>query len=121
VKAMKDPRNQPKPRARTNMSKALSDILEKYQPTLVNGNWGKKRVLKNLTIIVLTDGLWDDLSYEDDADKTIVNFVRKLENTIGDLIKDRPVSIEFVQFGKDKKATKRLHRLDNDLVKQGVP
>ena len=33
----------------------------------------------------------------------------------------RPVSIEFINFGNDPAATSRLERLDHGLESQGIP
>ena len=57
---------------------------------------------------------------KEDVNETIVAFARRLEETLGRPPKERPVSIEFVQFGRDPEATFRLKRLDDELKHEGI-
>ncbi|KAL8846936.1 MAG: hypothetical protein Q9221_008004 [Calogaya cf. arnoldii] len=111
--------------ARTNMRVPLNEILSGYLE-YVKHIWHQKRFnptksYRKMTLIILTDGIWSGMSKNQNAViDTIVNFVRDLGSVVGDLV-DRPVSIEFVQFGHDPEATYRLRHLDTDLKWKGIP
>ena len=114
VKAMKDSRAQPSPGMQTDMRDELGNILSVYLDGVKGRRYHSPNDLKNLTIIVLTDGLWKGMSEENGVDQKISSFVTSLTKIIGDL-RFRPVSIEFIQFGRDLGATLRLQRLDDKL------
>ena len=114
TKAMNDPDAQPRLHMHTDMKKSLGDIFYNYSSE------AKKRDIKNLTLIVLTDGKWDGMDDKNGVDTKIIEFAKELQSIVGNL-KDRPVSIEFIQFGDDPNATSRLRRLDDDLVFSGIP
>ncbi|KAI4218743.1 MAG: hypothetical protein L6R36_008776 [Xanthoria steineri] len=112
----------PMKEARTNMKTPLHGILSRYlahvkqhkrlQPT---------KTYRKLTLLILTDGIWAGMGKNQNAvNDIIVKFVRDLEAVVGNLV-DRPVSIEFVQFGDDPAATYRLRRLDTDMKWHGIP
>lgn len=113
---------EPMDEARTNMKTPLHEILSQYlahvkqqkrlQPT---------KMYRKLALIILTDGIWAGMGKNQNAvNDIIVKFVRDLEAVVGNLV-DRPVSIEFVQFGDDPAATYRLRRLDTDMKWHGIP
>jgi hypothetical protein len=114
VKAMKDVKAQPTPGMKTDMRGELGIILSRYLDVVRGKRHHLPSDLKNLTIIVLTDGLWKDMIEEDGVDQKITSFMTSLTKIIGDL-RIRPVSIEFIQFGRDPAATLRLQRLDDCL------
>ena len=102
----------------TDMRGSLGNIFDKY----ITDARRKKQYnsdIKNLTLIVLTDGKWEGTKNKEEVNRKIVYFSRELEGIIGNL-KDRPVSIEFIQFGYDEDATYRLKALDNDLKYSGI-
>ena len=112
----------PMTEARTNMKTPLHGILSQYllrvkrqkqkQPT---------KPCRKLTLIILTDGIWAGMGKNQNAvNDIIVKFVQDLEALVDTLV-DRPVSIEFVQFGDDPAATYRLRRLDTDMKWHGIP
>lgn len=108
----------PKPGMHTDMRRPLNDIFASYY------NETKKRVdsktkVKCLTLIILTDGIWSGMSNKQEVEGLITKFVGRLEKLIG-RSGDRTLSIEFVQFGEDPEATRRLRRLDDDLVYSGI-
>ena len=111
---------QPSGTMETNMGKALGDILSEYLNELAMTNSQKKKKWKGLTIIVLTDGIWDGMTDKNDVEEKVVNFLEQLGKITGHL-KDRLASIEFIQFGDDPDATHRLQHLDGELKWQGVP
>lgn len=104
----------PGPGCYTAMQRTLQLIFDEY--------FKKSSTLKNnkITIIVLTDGLWAGTLNKEEVNNTIVTFARKLEQHLGRAPTERPVSLEFVQFGKDPEATFRLKRLDNELKNEGI-
>ncbi|KFY38314.1 hypothetical protein V494_04413 [Pseudogymnoascus sp. VKM F-4513 (FW-928)] len=114
MKAMDDSKPQPRLHIHTDMRRSLGDIFHKYY------QGATRRDAKNLTVIVFTDGMWDGMEDKDEVGNLIIAFAKKLQKTVGDL-KARPVSIEFVQFGKALEAANRLRRLDDDLVVSGIP
>jgi hypothetical protein len=120
-KAMRDAQAQPADGVHTDMRKALGDIFAAYLEDLKNARRSaSKKKVKDLTLIVLTDGIWAGVLNKDVVSQTIVSFVKQLEGMVGEL-RHRPVSIEFIQFGKDVDATYLLRRLDNDLKWDGIP
>lgn len=106
----------------TDMSASLACILDRH---LINysSSTGMKR---NLTVFVLTDGLWERHCNNNTAvDEYITIFIQKIPDPNSDADKrtgnsseekprERPISIQFIRFGHDKDARNRLHRLDND-------
>lgn len=108
--------------ARTDMKKSLHKILPQYLESVkIQKRLQPTRTYRKLTLIILTDGIWAGMRQNQNAvNDYIVAFVRKLESVVGDLV-DRPVSIEFVQFGHDPEATFRLRQLDTNLKWAGIP
>ncbi|KAL8658704.1 MAG: hypothetical protein Q9226_000818 [Calogaya cf. arnoldii] len=116
---------EPMNEARTNMRVPLNEILSEYLEYVKHIGHQKrlnpKKSYRKMTLIILTDGIWSGMGKNQNAViDTIVNFVRDLGSVVGDLV-DRPVSIEFVQFGHDPEATYRLRHLDTDLNWKGIP
>lgn len=112
LKAMKRAEAQPSLQIRTDMKKPLGEIFQIY---LNSRKWGNRK----LTVIVLTDGKWDGMEDKNGVDAKIITFAKQLDKIGG--LEDRPVSIQFIQFGNDPDATSRLRRLDNHLVYSGIP
>jgi hypothetical protein len=103
----------------TNMTTRLGEILFKYILEAEKAK-SKTQTCKNLTLIVLTDGLWDGMENKNQVYDMIVTFAKKLEGITG-YLNVRPLSIEFIQFGDDFGATSRLRRLDDGLQNSGIP
>ena len=103
----------------TDMTEVLGKIFKKY---IVHAkrNTHYKLPVNNLTLIVLTDGIWAGTRNKHEVSAKIVNFSKELERTIGSL-EERPVSIQFIQFGYDIDATARLKALDDNLIYLGIP
>jgi hypothetical protein len=121
TKAMRDPKAQPALKLHTDMRKSLGDIFAKYLEELKNkSKYAHKKDVKDLTLIILTDGIWAGVLNKNEVSQKIINFVKGLAGMISDL-RDRPVSIEFIQFGNDEDATYMLRHLDNDLKWEGIP
>lgn len=102
----------------TDMARVLQEILDNYlQPPKKSNSRNK-----NLTLIVLTDGIWQGTLDKNLVTKVVVDFCKALEETRGKSIRlERPVSIEFIQFGRDIDATARLRYLDDGLAGEGFP
>ncbi|VUC32782.1 unnamed protein product [Clonostachys rosea] len=90
---------------RTDMRETLSKIFDNY----LAGNWRKRQ-----TLIILTNGKWEGSSKERDVEDLIIKFVNLLEKKLGRM-ENRWFSIQFVSFGDDEKALKRMEYLDDDL------
>ncbi|KAE9370120.1 kinase-like protein [Stipitochalara longipes BDJ] len=118
--AMEDPEAMPTDEV-TDIRTSFGDIFVEH---IKNLEKAKTRhfisPVKQLTIIVLTDGVWGGTLAREDVNKQIVTFVRSVRELSNNLIY-RHVSIEFVQFGKDPTATMHLRILDDMLTDAGVP
>lgn len=100
----------PKPGVGTNMVESLGKIFNQYlnRLRLTRGQ------TKDVTLIVLTDGLWSGTARKEDVKEKIVDFLKSLDR-LNHSMKHRPFSIEFVRFGGDHDAKIRLKDLDNFL------
>ncbi|CAJ2502780.1 Uu.00g101740.m01.CDS01 [Anthostomella pinea] len=99
VKAMnsgKPSLNAPQPK--TTIIPALRRILTSYE---------EASQPKNKTIIVLTDGVWEDI-IEDGVDTERLS-------------QSRPMTFQFIRFDHDPVGMERLRRLDDDMIAQGYP
>ena len=115
----KTDRRMPSP---TNMPDALNRIFEHY---LINAERDAKRGRpKRFTLIILTDGKWSLEGQQlIDVRTKIWQFMTHCNNIWVPLLKpgerkadsQRPVSIQFVQFGDDLGARLSLRYLDNGL------
>ena len=113
---------------KTDMSASLSLILERHFKHYRHDDASQMK--RKLTILVLTDGLWE-WNGEYDVDNYLVNCIQKIpdiqwkpepesskgKNTLGSSASpsSRPISIQFIRFGDHAKAIERLDRLDNQL------
>ena len=102
-------------RAHTDLRTSLGDIEQDYLGKL------KRRILnvKDVVVIVLTDGIWKGMEYPDAVADHIKQFARQVE--VLQNLKQRPFSVEFIQFGNDEAATRRLRYLDDCLHEPGIP
>lgn len=80
-----------------------------------------KKPLKDLTIIVLTDGIWPlHQKHPTAVDDAIVSFNERFRETAQKSMNPRTVSIQFVSLGNDPAALERFRRLDDNLGQRGV-
>ena len=100
----------PKDGVRTNIIECLSTFFHTYLTRLHNN----RNQARDVTLIVLTDGAWDGTTNKERVSDKIVEFLEQLGKQTSTL-KHRQFSIEFVQFGNDEEASKRLKYLDNFL------
>ena len=108
----------PCPYRRTDIVKSLGEIFDERIQRL-KGPWSPQQRL--LTLIVLTDGVWEGTKNNGEVKDSIANFVREVAKLQGPHRK-RPVSIQFIQFGRDFEAMLFLQHLDNRLAaEKGIP
>jgi hypothetical protein len=93
-------------RAKTDMGSTLSKLFSNYT---------SRHQKKGMTLIVLTDGVWEGSSKEQGIETLIAEFCEKLKSTT---MERRKFSIEFVRFGDNPQSMAKLKRLDDDLVKE---
>ncbi|KAF7559253.1 hypothetical protein G7046_g4895 [Stylonectria norvegica] len=89
--------------SKTDMAQTLSEIFANY-----------KNTQRKQTLFVLTNGLWEGSCFTDDVENCIRDFINKLRQK-DDKIECRWFSIQFITFGDDEKALRRLQSLDDDL------
>ncbi|KAI8626710.1 hypothetical protein F5Y19DRAFT_478195 [Xylariaceae sp. FL1651] len=102
------PPNSHKPLA-TDMAKTLGEIFDEYR---------KNRQQRRMTLIILTDGMWEGSVQPNEVEKKIALFIKdaKSNNTF----EDRRFTIQFVSFGNS--ATDRLTALDDGMEeKYSIP
>jgi hypothetical protein len=88
---------------KTNMKETLEKIFDTYTDTS-----------KKMTLIVLTDGLWEGCANEDDVEKLIASFITNLKPKLKKW-ESRWFSIQFVSFGENLRALERLQKLDDNM------
>lgn len=91
-------------RDQTDMAATLSAIFDEYL----------KDFSKKKTLIILTNGLWEGSALTEDVENVILEFIAKLKSKIGSL-KRRWFTIQFISYGNDEKALRRLQHLDDNL------
>ncbi|KAI8237572.1 hypothetical protein K4K54_012214 [Colletotrichum sp. SAR 10_86] len=91
------------PRSNTNMATTLLKIFDKYEDR------NKKQ-----TLIILTDGLWAGSDSSNDVETNISEFIKNLKKTLKKS-QLRWFTFQFVSFGSDDRALRRLRLLDDDL------
>jgi hypothetical protein len=101
-----------------------------------------KSPTKGKTVLILTDGVWDGMQDEYGMDTTVLHILDDLitnhqhvtieeyraahdgrdlptsevrAEVIRYLEKHRPITLQFIQFGRDEKGATRLRRLDDGL------
>ncbi|KAF6804009.1 Dual specificity protein kinase TTK [Colletotrichum musicola] len=110
--------------------------LERIINTYTRAKTSRSKIQpRKMTIIVLTDGIWPGMHNEHTLDFYLRSAFHNLRDLHGDLTyiapgqnhgrqdisEIKPVTIQFVQFGDDSKATERLRRLDDDMKYYGCP
>jgi len=90
-------------RYKTNMKETLEKIFDSYTDTS-----------KKMTLIVLTDGLWEGCVNSNDVEKLIASFITKLKPRLKKW-ESRWFSIQFVSFGDNEQALGRLQKLDDNM------
>ena len=108
--------------AHTNMNILLGEIFTGYLESVREASQQQQaKNHRNLTLIILTDGLWTGMGGNHSAlNDLIVNFVKQVTSYLGEF-KSRPVSFQFIQFGSDADASYRLRQLDSGMKWKGIP
>lgn len=109
-----------KERARTDLRSSLGNILHDYISRLRKQENHPLAKVKDIVLLILTDGIWAGMENKKEVAEQIRKFSHELKALHYDL-KLRPFSIEFIQFGNDDTATKRLRYLDDYLAEEGIP
>ncbi|KAL9623131.1 MAG: hypothetical protein Q9160_002645 [Pyrenula sp. 1 TL-2023] len=91
--------------AKTNMSESLGRIFDEYF---------RSPKQKQRTLIVLTDGIWEGSVKDKSVEKKIVDCMSKLRQRNVSMV-DRQYTIQFIRFGDDPEAIRRLNELDDNL------
>lgn len=101
----------------TDMATSLGTILDPHMKLYRHGETMKR----GLTILVLTDGLWE-ANDDHDVEDYLATFIKNNKaswgwdgSTTDDLSQRRPISIQFIRFGHHPQAIIRLKGLDDDL------
>lgn len=115
TKKMDEAKPKPDGQAKTDMKASLEEILGSHMRQHREG----QTMRRELTVLVLTDGLWD-ANDEYDVDEYLVSFIRTNKASWGwngpdKQSRRRPISIQFIRFGHHPKAIARLRRLDDEL------
>ena len=99
----------------TNILKPFEEMMNDYtQRVSVAVKFGKS--VEELTVIVLTDGLWDAIHDDyQSVSKKIIAFQNRLKELQGGSLIDRQVTFEFIRFGNNPKALERLKYLDDRM------
>ena len=118
LKLMKDENVKPNSFKHTNMEASLGHLFEKHVQ-LIRAPYPRPKRL--LTIIILTDGLWEATNEKAKVQAKISTFVREIIELQGKY-RERPVSIQFIQMGSDIDAMLFLRHLDDNLANvEGIP
>lgn len=118
-KAMQGVRPQLDSGVHTNIKVSMEKILRDYIGQVKRTR--NKELVRALTVIVLTDGLWKGMDDRDEIITEIVQFYKKLEAAMNNDVRHRQVSIQFIQMGDDDEARERLRRLDDDTPYRDIP
>jgi hypothetical protein len=93
---------------KTDMGETLGQVFDEYLKSHRN---------KRMTLLVLTDGIWEGSVKDKGVEKKIADFLGELRKH-HKTMEDRRFSIEFIRFGDDANAISRLERLDNGLEQE---
>ena len=102
-------------RAHTDMRRSLGKILHEYQDNL-----RRRKKVEDTVVIILTDGMWEGM----DDKKSLAGEIKEFSSTLKGHnwnLKQRPFSIQFIQFGRDPTATDTLKYYDDYLHLEGIP
>jgi hypothetical protein len=117
-KAMHRLRPKPMHHVHTNIKRSLEPIFNEYR-TKVQYTSNKSKV-PALTVIVLTDGLWEGMGNKHEIIIKVVDFYSQVKQTMNGMMGDRQVSIQFIQLGDNEEAQERLRYPDDNIEYHGV-
>jgi len=110
-------RADPRHRWQTDITTKLESLFLNYLSYVSKS----RRKVRNLMIIIFTDGKWEGMKNKHEIENSIAGFVGKLKNAQNGYLLSRQVSFQFIQFGDDEDARHRLQRLDDDLPFRDIP
>jgi hypothetical protein len=100
--------DKPDLKLKTDMCETLGQVFQEYLTA---------HQKKKMTLLVLTDGIWEGSVRDKAVEKKIATFVEELVKRHG-AMEDRRFSIEFIRFGDDANAISRLTGLDDGLEEE---
>lgn len=112
---MKSSKVWPRPAFQVDLSYKVGALLREWVGTFRDKSLSQRQDQKSMTIIILTDEKWIGTNKEGDISDCIVREMKALYRLSGDRTSKRPISIQFIAFGDDADALKRLKTLANDL------
>ncbi|KAI0024210.1 hypothetical protein F4780DRAFT_776037 [Xylariomycetidae sp. FL0641] len=105
---------------RATITPVLARIMTNFTSSYSGGSTKKSK-----TIIVLTDGVWEDVDGEHSVDTLIKTELPRLgwdqSEPPEQFAKKRLLTIQFIRFGYHPQGMERLRRLDDDLREAGIP
>ena len=121
---MREQRPKKFPASSTDMTLPIEQIFKNYFARWDNYqariSKRKDATEPRLTLIILTDGMWTAMRYSDEVYRYMAEILLpELERRNILRFRQRPVSIEFVQFGNNDEATEKLRILDDDMEFKG--
>jgi hypothetical protein len=105
---------------KTKLLPALGKLFFEYKAGLQTylSDTDKHKRPKDVTIMVLTDGVWEGCDKYLVGTK-IIGFVETLKDMLSNQMEERPFSIQFIQFGGNKlEGTDPFPYLDDELEQQ---
>lgn len=96
-------------------SKERADDIREALSQVLNliGDSGYDR---KLTLIILTDGIWRGVSQKRTVANLIVSCIERWGDRDPNLLENRGLSLQFVQFGDDKDATDEFKYMDDEIA-----
>jgi len=128
LEAMQQPDARPRPGMETDIVEALDRVFRRYSS--INAKpAGKYRTIRSvfqparersrfMTIIIFTDGVWSLSPPLGEIERFLANSIRTVAR-LG--ASRRSVTIQFIRFGDESEAIKRLQILDKELSNLGSP
>ena len=102
---------------RTDPRLSLGNILDTYANKLRSKEKFPNNRVKDLVLIVLTDGIWAGMQDKYAIAAQLKNISKKVDYSL----KQRPFSVQFIQFGYDEAATQAFRYLDDCFDNGDVP
>lgn len=103
--------------ARTDPRLSLGNILDTYANKLRTKEKFPNNKVKDLVLIVLTDGIWAGMQDKYAIATQLKNISKKVDYSI----KQRPFSVQFIQFGYDESASQVFRYLDDYFDNGDIP
>ncbi|KIW28384.1 uncharacterized protein PV07_08052 [Cladophialophora immunda] len=105
---------------RIDTSQSLRRAFSRCMQRMDTGLESTPSVLDGVTWIVLTDGVWADMTGEQAVDELLDDLIAALDKVPNNGLLRRPVHVEFILFGYDRRGWERLLRLDSEPKYRGI-